>query len=40
LKETITKETAESRAELERINKKIEENQRLEAEEKAKLREL
>lgn len=40
LKETITKETPESRAELERINKKIEENQRLEAEEKAKLREL
>ena len=40
LKETITKETAESRAELERINKKIEENQRLEAEEKAKLRDL
>lgn len=40
LKETITKETAESKAELERINKKIEENQRLEVEEKAKLKEL
>ena len=40
LEKTVGAETAESKAELERINKKIEDNQRLEAEEKAKLREL
>lgn len=40
LRDTITKETAASRAELERISKKIEEWEKLDAEDKARLKEL
>ena len=40
LRDTITKETAKSKAELERINQKIEEWKKLDAEDKARLKEL
>lgn len=40
LRDTITKETAASKAELERISKKIEEWKKLDAEDKARLKEL
>ena len=40
LRDTITKETAASRAELERISKKIEEWEKLDAQDKARLKEL
>lgn len=40
LKKTITQETEKSKAELERINKKIEEWKKLDAEDKARLKEL